>query len=331
MESRTAQCRDPNRDQDVIQPEDGDTSFRWRPRELRFIVKWEGAVAGGEARESPASPGTGGETKGVKTEMAMDAWWQGLAKMPVSPGSTTKAIGADDSGESADRASPDVSEVTSSSSSSMASPSSCDDSSPAVVSSSSGSSSGSSSRSRIVSDSGFRVDGSDEGHVPSPEATNAVASELAGVEGAWWPGWPARGGWDKGCYSLRCLPDDALAALEAAGASSGMDRDMLDAAEAAEEEERQAAVAAAAWAASGYTAGVHAPPVTWGDDGSYDGRKARRKRGTLKRKSRRKRETHVIVSESDDEDGLCTTTSVWAGLEEAAKAEAKALLLARNR
>lgn len=152
----------------------------------------------------------------------------------------------------------------------------------------------------------------------------------------------AEAGWDRGRYSLRWLPAEGLAALQAAGAACGMDRAALDAAAAREEEEEEVRAAAEAErdaAAEAERAAYEAAangtgPVMWGYDGYIDGGVAaaqqRVARPRAKRRPRRKRETHVLVSESEDE-GTNTTTSVWAGLEEAAKAEAKAILDYRKR
>ena len=175
---------------------------------------------------------------------------------------------------------------------------------------------------------------------------SSASSSLAGLAGG-----DEEAGWDQGRYSLRWLPAEGLAALQAAGAACGMDRAALDAAAAAEEEEARAAEARAAAEAEAERAAAEAEadraayeaaangtgPVMWGYDGYYDGGAAaaaatvvKRPRAKRPRTKRRKRETHVLVSESEDE-GANTTTSVWAGLEEAAKAEAKAIIDYRKR
>lgn len=166
---------------------------------------------------------------------------------------------------------------------------------------------------------------------------SSASSSLAGLAGG-----DEDAGWDQGRYSLRWLPAEGLAALQAAGAACGMDRAALDAAAAAEEEEARAAEARAAAEAEADRAAYEAAangtgPVMWGYDGYYDGGAAaaaatvvKRPRAKRPRTKRRKRETHVLVSESEDE-GANTTTSVWAGLEEAAKAEAKAIIDYRKR
>ena len=161
------------------------------------------------------------------------------------------------------------------------------------------------------------------------------------------------GGWDKGRFSLRWLPADGVDALQATGASCGMDQTALDLAAAAAAAAREAAAVdatvAAEHAATGslylseeraqaqYTANAAAATAAVaaavaanleGYAGGGGGAPVKRK---APRKQRKKRETHVLVSESEGEDGPTNATSLWAGVEEAAKAEAKALLKYRNR
>lgn len=170
-----------------------------------------------------------------------------------------------------------------------------------------------------------------------------------GGRGGGW-GW----GWDKGQFSLRWLPPEGLAAVLGAGASCGMDRAALDAAAAAaaaaEEAAAVDATVAAEHAATGslylshekaqeqYNANAAASAAAVaaavaanleGYVGGGDGPRVVRRKA--KRKPRKKRETHVLVSESEGEDGPSNATSLWAGVEEKAKAEAKALLSYRNR
>lgn len=122
-------------------------------------------------------------------------------------------------------------------------------------------------------------------------------------------------GWTTGPFSLRWLPADGLAALQAAGAACGMDVDMLEA----------AAVAAG-----------EAPSERPLEEVLVRGRGRGTKRRVVevrkvrkKRKTRAKRETHVLISESEGEEPG-GTNSTWQELEEAAREEAKALLMYKN-
>lgn len=147
-----------------------------------------------------------------------------------------------------------------------------------------------------------------------------------------------------GLESLLCLPKDALEALEAVGlwneaeaAKAAASADTEVEANAVDSfsrwgefrasvpgEDLAAQQAALALAAKG------GGPVMWGYDGYYDGGVERKRKPPRKKRPRQKRETHILVSESEGEEEP-STSSMWAGLEEKAKAEAKALLSYRNR
>eukprot|EP00903_Cladosiphon_okamuranus_P014773 g13688.t1 len=269
------------------------TPLPWRPRELRFIVTAPNNPPSSGARENG---GDGDGDAGLSGESATEAWWQQVPRLPGFSAS---------------------SEIT-----------------PAI---------GQEKRTHIGIGGGggdFRPFGEGSASPASSfgaartarDGSSASSSSTGGVE----DDGEAEAGWNRGRYSLRWLPAEGLAALQAAGAACGMDRAALDAAAAREEEEeaRARAAAEAERAAAeadraAYEAAANGTgPVMWGYDGYYDGGAAavqqRAVRPRAKRRPRRKRETHVLVSESDDEGN--TTTSVWAGLEEAAKAEAKAIM-----
>lgn len=165
--------------------------------------------------------------------------------------------------------------------------------------------------------------------VPSSLGNGAVAKNLRSI---------------PGLESLLCLPTDALEALEAVGlwdeaeaAKAAASVDTEGEVNAVDSSERWGGLRAsvpgeelaarhAAFALSAKRGG----PVMWGYDGYYDAGMERKGKPPRKKRPRRKRETHILVSESEGEEEPCTS-SMWAGLEEKAKAEAKALLSYRNR
>lgn len=129
--------------------------------------------------------------------------------------------------------------------------------------------------------------------------------------------------WTSGPFSLRCLPSEALEALQEAGAAGGMDEGLLEA----------AAVAMGETPSEKPCDDFVVTKVKVKDG---KGRRTKTQVQIKKKKKRKKRtlkpkrETHVLVSESEGEEPG-GTSAAWRDVEEAAKEEAKALLLARNR